>query len=197
MGCDGNWYFCGGWSACQGWSPPIVDDCGVCDSDNSNNCDCEPEGPYCNCLGEIEEGYCDCFGNTVGCTGECDSSVIGCDGLCGSELVQDGNGDCCLAAFSNSFIHVLMYSHYFLSSLGVNAWWKKYLTQLQLIQFVICFIQPIYAYTQGASCNGYGDFLKVGMVLYQITMICLFTDFYRRSYSSKNARKTTAGKKEN
>ena len=42
-----------------------------------------------------------------------------------------------------SFIHVLMYSHYFLSALGIKTWWRRYLTQLQLIQFTIIFTQVI------------------------------------------------------
>jgi elongation of very long chain fatty acids protein 4 len=43
-------------------------------------------------------------------------------------LRHDVNGDCYAAALANSFIHVLMYSHYFCSALGVNAWWRKHLT---------------------------------------------------------------------
>ena len=33
--------------------------------------------------------------------------------------------------FVNSFIHSIMYYYYFLSSLGIKVWWKKYLTALQ------------------------------------------------------------------
>lgn len=39
----------------------------------------------------------------------------------------------------NSFVHGVMYSYYGLSSLGPSIqkylWWKKYLTQLQLVKF--------------------------------------------------------------
>jgi hypothetical protein len=46
-----------------------------------------------------------------------------------------------LFAVINSFIHVVMYSYYALSSLGPNVqkylWWKKYITIMQLWQFVI------------------------------------------------------------
>jgi elongation of very long chain fatty acids protein 4 len=41
----------------------------------------------------------------------------------------------------NTLIHVIMYSYYALSAFGPKVqkylWWKKYLTQLQMIQFVI------------------------------------------------------------
>ncbi len=41
----------------------------------------------------------------------------------------------------NCFIHVLMYSYYALSSFGPKIqqflWWKKYITQIQLLQFAL------------------------------------------------------------
>lgn len=37
----------------------------------------------------------------------------------------------------NCFVHVVMYTYYFLSSLNEeykkNIWWKKYITQLQMV----------------------------------------------------------------
>ena len=99
----------------------------------------------------------------------------------------DINGDCYLAALMNSFIHVCMYGHYFLSSFGVKAWRKRYLTQMQLLQFVICWVQPIYAFYSGSSC-GYKDWLKLGMIVYQTTMFVLFTHFYKKSYNSKKKK---------
>lgn len=45
-----------------------------------------------------------------------------------------------LPAMTNSFIHVLMYSYYGLSTLGPNVtkylWWKKYLTIIQLVRTI-------------------------------------------------------------
>ena len=42
----------------------------------------------------------------------------------------------------NTAIHVFMYSYYTLASFGPEMqkylWWKKYITQLQILQFVIC-----------------------------------------------------------
>ncbi|MBZ3884508.1 Elongation of very long chain fatty acids protein 5 [Sciurus carolinensis] len=48
------------------------------------------------------------------------------------------------SATLNSFIHVLMYSYYGLSSvrsMRPYLWWKKYITQGQLVQFVLTIIQ--------------------------------------------------------
>ncbi len=47
--------------------------------------------------------------------------------------------------FLNSFVHVVMYTYYALSAMGPKVqkylWWKKYLTQFQL---VIIFFQLIF-----------------------------------------------------
>ena len=43
-------------------------------------------------------------------------------------------------AMINSFVHVLMYTYYGLSSLGPHMqnylWWKKYLTRVQLVTVI-------------------------------------------------------------
>jgi len=37
----------------------------------------------------------------------------------------------------NSFVHIIMYSYYFLAALGPkmrkHLWWKKYLTRIQIV----------------------------------------------------------------
>ena len=58
----------------------------------------------------------------------------------------------CAAYYScalNSFVHVLMYTHYLLSAmLGKDMrarrkylWWSRYLTQFQMFQFVTMMVQ--------------------------------------------------------
>lgn len=54
-----------------------------------------------------------------------------------ASFIFDIGGDFYLPALLNSFIHVLMYLHYFVTSIGIKSWWSKYLTSLQLIQFVL------------------------------------------------------------
>merc|ERR1719436_1586042 len=46
-------------------------------------------------------------------------------------------------AMANSFIHIVMYSHYFVTSFGIKNPFKKYITQLQLAQFAIDFVHAI------------------------------------------------------
>jgi hypothetical protein len=37
----------------------------------------------------------------------------------------------------NLTVHVVMYYYYFLAATGANVWWKRYLTQMQITQFVV------------------------------------------------------------
>lgn len=50
--------------------------------------------------------------------------------------------------FLNSFVHTIMYSYYALSTLGPKVqpylWWKKYLTQLQIVQIALVSIHCVY-----------------------------------------------------
>ncbi|KAH7948182.1 elongation of very long chain fatty acids protein AAEL008004 [Rhipicephalus sanguineus] len=53
------------------------------------------------------------------------------------------DGQVVLAIILNCFVHIIMYTYYFLSLLGPavqkHLWWKRYLTQVQLVQFCIIF----------------------------------------------------------
>jgi elongation of very long chain fatty acids protein 4 len=108
-------------------------------------------------------------------------------------ITYDSSGDIYLPAMMNSFIHVLMYSHYFLSSfqsLKRHVWWRPYLTSLQLLQFAICWVQPILALR--GNC-GFPKFLAVLMICYQTSMLFLFTAFAKKRYG-KNATLTNETK---
>ncbi|GBG33234.1 Elongation of very long chain fatty acids protein 5 [Hondaea fermentalgiana] len=53
-----------------------------------------------------------------------------------------GSGTASYGAFINSVTHVIMYTHYFVSSFGINNPFKKWITTFQLSQFASC-IGPI------------------------------------------------------
>ena len=93
-----------------------------------------------------------------------------------------GNGTASFGCLINSIIHLFMYSHYLYTSLGYNNPLKKYITQSQLLQFVICFIHSLVAI-------GFEDITpkKYAIIelLYQISMIILFRKFYYKSYTPK------------
>jgi hypothetical protein len=86
----------------------------------------------------------------------------------------------------NSFVHVVMYSYYFLSSFGPKIhkylWWKKYITQLQMIQFVILGIYGAFAEILGTP---YPKLLKHMVQAQIILFFYMFYDFYNKSYRNK------------
>ncbi|XP_014404773.1 PREDICTED: elongation of very long chain fatty acids protein 5 isoform X2 [Myotis brandtii] len=87
----------------------------------------------------------------------------------------------------NSFIHVLMYSYYGLSSvpsMRPYLWWKKYITQGQLIQFVLTIIQTTCGVIWPCSFPLGWLYFQIG---YMISLITLFTNFYIQTYNKQGS----------
>jgi elongation of very long chain fatty acids protein 7 len=63
----------------------------------------------------------------------------------GVKFIPTGHGT--LFGFLNSGVHVVMYTYYMLAAIGPQMqkylWWKKYLTMLQLVQFVAVFVHAM------------------------------------------------------
>ncbi|XP_064482569.1 very long chain fatty acid elongase 7-like [Ornithodoros turicata] len=101
-----------------------------------------------------------------------------------------GDGQVLLGLCVNSCMHVIMYSYYFLAALGPAVqkylWWKKYLTTLQITQFVVllCHILiPVFY-----DC-GYPRILIV-MAFAQGTLgLVLFINFYIHEYMKRRVLK--------
>ena len=87
-----------------------------------------------------------------------------------------------LLAIVNSYVHVIMYVYYLLASLKYDTTsWKKHITHVQFVQFVILlfhFGRPIFL---GNYCK-YPSFLHWYGFLQSLVMIYLFGKFYIRSY---------------
>lgn len=103
----------------------------------------------------------------------------------GFSLSPNGHGTFC--TFVNSFIHVVMYTYYAMTAMGPRAkpylWWKRYLTQLQLIQFMLIFGHGAQVLFQ-PSCA----FPRLSIYTLLATMIYLFglfAHFYLKAYSSR------------
>lgn len=87
----------------------------------------------------------------------------------------------------NSFVHIVMYTYYALASFGQHMakylWWKKYITRLQLMQFVVYILYTIYLAKHQV---GYPD----GLFWYGCTQspifFFLFFNFYKKSYQMKH-----------
>lgn len=88
--------------------------------------------------------------------------------------------------FINTIIHTIMYSYYFLAtfpSMRPYLGWKKYLTQMQIVQFFIiiaCCMQPMFI----PGCKFPRALLMI-MVGFSFVFIFLFVDFYLKSYRKK------------
>ena len=106
------------------------------------------------------------------------------------------DGDIYFTILFNALIHSIMYTYYLISmhnsdskkrggGTGIIIWWKKYLTTMQLCQFIAMM-------SQGGLILFYGckvspprvTMLYVG---YIFTLFILFLKFYFRSYSKSNS----------
>ena len=90
----------------------------------------------------------------------------------------------------NCFVHVIMYSYYFLAAMGPQMqpylWWKKYLTTFQMIQFVCIFVKSMILVTGVASCGFPWQFSGL-MSLLMLVFLFLFAEFYVQNYTAKKS----------
>ena len=99
--------------------------------------------------------------------------------------------------FINSFVHSVMYTYYLLATFGPKVqpylWWKRYLTSMQIAQFVLIIIQlasiPL---TGNETCQYPRGFLYVAFAG-AILFLWLFFTYYIDTY---NKRQEGPGRKE-
>ncbi|GAU95331.1 hypothetical protein RvY_06965 [Ramazzottius varieornatus] len=91
----------------------------------------------------------------------------------------------------NTFVHVVMYSYYLLSmfpALQPYLWWKKYLTQLQLVQFLLILSATIVNLAR-EDCK-YPRWLGYIQLWFLLALVVLFSNFYVQSYlKDRNKRR--------
>lgn len=85
----------------------------------------------------------------------------------------------------NLFVHVVMYAYYFVAALYPQMknklWWKKYITKLQIVQFVILFNQAILTPWLNPSCTVPMP-LQYLQVAVSTSMMVMFGNFYYHTY---------------
>lgn len=95
------------------------------------------------------------------------------------------SGQAYFGAALNSLVHIFMYSYYALSvipSLKDKLWWKKYITTIQLVQFVITFTHTSLGLYKTCDFPLWGQLL---LFFYMIIMMILFSNFYIHEYVKK------------
>ncbi|KAK5644305.1 hypothetical protein RI129_005775 [Pyrocoelia pectoralis] len=110
-------------------------------------------------------------------------------------VLYSPGGQATLSVILNSFVHVIMYTYYLLSALGVQKylWWKKYLTQLQLLQFIIILLHLVFGTINGCQKP---IWLVYFTFLYLWSMVFLFLNFYATTYDNDRKMYLEAIKRE-
>ena len=85
--------------------------------------------------------------------------------------------------FINCGVHTIMYSYYCLAALGPNVrkylWWKRYLTIVQMVQFVVALIHaciPLFV-----EC-GYHPGFAYALIAHALLFWVMFYNFYQKNY---------------
>lgn len=83
----------------------------------------------------------------------------------------------------NTFVHIVMYSYYLFAAMGPQfqkyLWWKKYLTTLQMVQFIAIMVHAFQLLF--IDCNYPKAFVWwIGM--HAVMFFFLFNEFYKSTY---------------
>jgi hypothetical protein len=103
-------------------------------------------------------------------------------------------GESYFSAAQNSFVHVLMYSYYLLSSLGITVPWKPWITWLQMLQFFLNLLQSTHMLL--FPHPKFPLFLAKILFVYMISLLILFGNFIRQG-KNQNVRKKHQERKNN
>lgn len=92
----------------------------------------------------------------------------------------------------NCFVHVVMYYYFYLKSIGISPWWKKYVTTLQIVQFITsfgCLCGTLYMHhALGMNCKGMN--IVYGSLAFNATLLYGFIVVLGKSDKpSKSAKK--------
>jgi elongation of very long chain fatty acids protein 4 len=90
------------------------------------------------------------------------------------------DGDIYPTIVLNGFIHTIMYTYYFVSAHTKQIWWKKYLTTMQLVQFLAMNIQG--SMIVAKKCTNFPPKIAIFYLIYVQSLFWLFMNFYIRAY---------------
>ncbi len=92
-------------------------------------------------------------------------------------------GDIYLTIVLNCFVHVVMYNYYLFKALMPewNPWWKKHITNLQMLQFLCMNAQAIYLLANPSTC-AFPAKVTAFYLVYIISLFALFFHFSVTTY---------------
>lgn len=119
-------------------------------------------------------------------------AIMPCSWWLGVKFTPGGMGT--FHALLNSFVHVCMYTYYGLAALGPQyqkyLWWKKYITKIQITQFILVTIHSSQMFLTDCS---YPKFFFYIIFSYAIIFLALFSNFYVQAYRKKRHLTTNMG----
>jgi hypothetical protein len=93
--------------------------------------------------------------------------------------------------FLNAFIHIVMYTYYMMAAIGPEMqkylWWKKYLTILQMIQFIGIMTHAFQLFFSN-PCN-YPMAFAYWIGAHAVMFYFLFSNFYKQAYKTRKNKK--------
>jgi elongation of very long chain fatty acids protein 4 len=102
------------------------------------------------------------------------------------------DGDVYYTIVANSFVHLVMYYYYLISSMGAKPWWGKYVTMLQMGQFVTMNAQAGYILYNNCA---YPANVTWFYLVYIMSLFALFANFFVQRWLTTPAKAKVAGKK--
>lgn len=91
-----------------------------------------------------------------------------------------------LGLLFNTSVHVIMYYYFYLRSVNIKPWWRKYITMYQITQFVssaLLFLPTVYFLHRGDPCQGqYAMYLNL---VFNITLLVQFVDLSQKPSASE------------
>jgi len=107
----------------------------------------------------------------------------------GLKFVPGGFGT--MHAMINSFIHFVMYMYYGVAAMGPQyqkyLWWKKYMTVMQMTQFVVVVIHSFQL--MFIDCN-YPKPYGYAIGTYSAIFLVMFGNFYRHAYAKARRQRS-------
>lgn len=92
----------------------------------------------------------------------------------------------------NAMVHIIMYYYYALTTLGFQPSWKKWVTRIQITQFVFDLLMGVIgfldAYAHNWDCAG-GMTLWIIDIIIIASFLQLFVDFFKKTYEENSDRK--------